>query len=35
MKNKKYIAGVMALALGLGIKEVQSAEDAKAVKPLD
>ena len=35
MKNKKYIAGVLALALGLGIAAVPSAEAAPAVQSLD
>ena len=34
MKNKKYIAGVLALALGLGIAAVPSAEAAPAVQSL-
>ena len=35
MKNKKYIAGVLALALGLGIAAVPSAEAAPQVQSLD
>ena len=35
MKKKKYIAGVLALALGLGIAAVPSAEAAPAVQSLD